>query len=431
MITTTPSITGLPVLPTGKKPHLHQIARCRVCEAIGLENIVSLGSQALTGVFPRLTDKPVVKGPLTLTRCLECNLVQLLHSYEADELYGAHYGYRSGLNASMVEHLRQKIATLTALFPLRPNDLVIDIGSNDGTTLGFYPENVERVGFDPSAEKFRKFYQPGIKLIADFFDASTFRKAFDQRKARIITSIAMFYDLEEPQKFVDDVTSLLADDGIWHFEQSYLPSMLKANAYDTICHEHLEYYGLNQIKRMVEGAGLKIIDVQLNETNGGSFAVTAAKKEAQFAPATKAIRALLQEETQMGLDSSAGYRQFVRFVLKHKFDLPALLHRLKTQGRKVLGYGASTKGNVLLQHCGITTHLLPFIAEVNSDKFGCKTPGSSIPIISEKEAHAMKPDYFLVLPWHFRENIVAREADFLARGGKLIFPLPQIEIVGG
>ena len=173
----------------------------------------------------------------------------------------------------------RKLTALVAEFPLRPNDLVIDIGANDGTTLGFYPENVERVGFDPSAEKFRKFYKPGIKLITDFFNAATFRTAFGQRKARIITSIAMFYDLEEPQKFVDDVASLLADDGIWHFEQSYLPSMLKANAYDTICHEHLEYYGLNQIKRMVERAGMRIINVELNGTNGGSFAVTAAKKE--------------------------------------------------------------------------------------------------------------------------------------------------------
>ncbi|MGZ5005744.1 MAG: methyltransferase domain-containing protein, partial [Chthoniobacterales bacterium] len=176
---------------------------------------MSLGMQALTGVFPRIDDAPVAEGPLTLTRCRECNLVQLLHSYEAAELYGAHYGYRSGLNASMVAHLREKIAALTAAFPLQPNDLVIDIGSNDGTTLGFYPENVERVGFDPSAEKFRKFYKPGVKLITDFFGASTFRKAFGKRKARIITSIAMFYDLEEPQKFVDDVASLLADDGIW------------------------------------------------------------------------------------------------------------------------------------------------------------------------------------------------------------------------
>ncbi|MGZ4966499.1 MAG: class I SAM-dependent methyltransferase [Chthoniobacterales bacterium] len=423
-------MTRVPVLRGPQKPRLHEIGRCRVCNSIGLETIVSLGMQALTGVFPRIDDAPVAEGPLTLTRCRECNLVQLLHSYEAAELYGAHYGYRSGLNASMVAHLREKIAALTAAFPLQPNDLVIDIGSNDGTTLGFYPENVERVGFDPSAEKFRKFYKPGVKLITDFFGASTFRKAFGKRKARIITSIAMFYDLEEPQKFVDDVASLLADDGIWHFEQSYLPSMLKANAYDTICHEHLEYYGLNQIKRMVERAGLKIVSVELNGTNGGSFAVTAAKERASIPAADDAVQELLREEARMGLHTANGYEQFVRFVRHHQIELRALLHHLKAEGKKVLGYGASTKGNVLLQHCGITTDLLPFMAEVNPDKFGCKTPGSSIPIISEIEAHAMNPHYFLVLPWHFRENIVAREEAFLARGGKLIFPLPQIEIVG-
>src|SRR5450432_2076672 len=188
MITLSPSIS-LRVVPSRKQPHLHEIARCRVCGSLGLENIVSLGLQSLTGVFPKMEEKPVAQGPLTLTRCLECNLVQLLHSYEANELYGAHYGYRSGLNASMVAHLRTKIEALIAQYPLRPNDLVIDIGSNDGTTLGFYPANVERVGFDPSAEKFRKFYQPDVKLITDFFQASTFRKAFGKWKARIITSI--------------------------------------------------------------------------------------------------------------------------------------------------------------------------------------------------------------------------------------------------
>lgn len=396
-----------------------------------MEKVVSLGKQALTGIFPKPADSPIARGPLTLTRCLDCGLVQLLHSYEAEDLYGAHYGYRSGLNSSMVEHLERKVAELTRRFPIAAGDLVVDIGSNDGTLLGFYPATVERVGFDPSAEKFRQFYKTGIKLITDFFSAKTFRMAFGERKARIITSIAMFYDLEEPQQFVDEIASLLADDGVWHFEQSYLPSMLKANAYDTICHEHLEYYSLRQIQGMIERAGLKIVAVSLNDTNGGSFAVTVAKASASIAPATADVQRLLSEEARMNLDNAAGYRDFVAFVRKHKSALPKLLRTLQSEGKRVLGYGASTKGNVILQYCGITPQLLPFIAEVNPDKFGALTPGTGIPIVSEKEAHAMRPDYFLVLPWHFRTNIIERERAFLARGGRLIFPLPQVEIVGG
>lgn len=395
-----------------------------------METIIALGEQALTGIFPKPSDPPIAAGPLTLVRCGDCGLVQLQHSYSLEDLYGAHYGYRSGLNSAMVEHLQRKVQELIAKYPVQPGDLVIDIGANDGTTLGFYPEEVERVGFDPSAEKFRKYYKPGIKLITDFFAEDTFRKNFGERKAKIITSIAMFYDLEEPQKFVNEVAALLADDGIWHFEQSYLPSMLAANAYDTICHEHLEYYGLAQVRRMLQQAGLKLVDVQLNDVNGGSFAVTAAKESARVATVDEHVRKILADEERLGLDKAEGYNEFVAFVHRHKTELMELLQRLKAEGKKVLGYGASTKGNVLLQYCGLNTDVLPFIAEVNPDKFGSVTPGTRIPIISEQEAHAMEPGYFLVFPWHFRANIVEREQPFLQRGGKLIFPLPRIEIVG-
>jgi hypothetical protein len=203
--------------------------------------------------------------------------------------------------------------------------------------------------------------------------------------------------------------------------------MLRANAYDTICHEHLEYYRLKQVKTMVDDAGLKIVDVQLNEVNGGSFAVTAAQQSSRYQPSAD-VQRLLAEETAMNLDEPRGYARFVSFVRNHKTELPALLHGLKKDGKKVLGYGASTKGNVLLQFCGITSDILPYIAEVNPDKFGCITPGTAIPIISEADAHRMRPDYLLVLPWHFRANTLQREKEFLTHGGKLIFPLPTIDI---
>ncbi|MEP6974191.1 MAG: class I SAM-dependent methyltransferase, partial [Spartobacteria bacterium] len=309
---------------------------------------------------------------------------------------------------------------------------VLDIGSNDGTLLSFYPEKgVTVVGIDPTGKKFARYYRKDIALIPDFFSAELFRKTFGARKARIVTSISMFYDLESPLRFMEEVASILDTQGVWHFEMSYMPSMVRTMGYDTICHEHLEYYALQQIKWMTDLCGLKILDVVFNDINGGSFAVTVAQQSSSYPEASAEIKRLLLDEKKMGLSNVFQQRAFETLVETHKNELLRLLRRLKAQKRTVLGYGASTKGNVLLQHCGISRDLLPAIAEVNKDKFGCFTPGTAIPIISEAEAHAMKPDYLLVLPWHFRANIVGREKAFLGRGGKLIFPLPAVEIVAG
>lgn len=415
----------------------HPVTRCRICGNPKLLPILSLGDQALTGVFPRSADQPITIGPLELVRCSvddprrHCGLVQLAHSYEPTEMYGDNYGYRSGLNRSMVEHLKNKVADLMKIAPLRPGDLVLDIGSNDGTTLGFYPETgVDLVGVDPSSKKFGKYYKPHITRIPELFNAAAFNARFPGRKARIVSSIAMFYDLEDPQAFIRQVVSILADDGIWHLEQSYLPLMLKANAYDTICHEHIEYYALRQMQFMFERDGLKIIDVALNDINGGSFALTVAKAGSDFKPNSAAIGDLARQEEQLGLTTERPYRAFAEVVRKHREELPALIRKLKAEGKKVLGYGASTKGNVILQYCGLTAADLPAVAEVNPDKFGGFTPGTKLPIISEQQAHQLKPDYFLVLPWHFRANLVGREQAFLNGGGRMIFPLPKIEIVG-
>jgi len=389
-------------------------------------------------VFPRGLHATLSKGPLELVACaaLEneeaCGLVQLRQSYELSEMYGENYGYRSSLNASMVKHLKSKVHQLIERHPLQSGDLVLDIGSNDGTLLSFYPDkNVTVVGIDPTGKKFASYYREHIALIPDFFSADLFRKKFGSQKARIVTSISMFYDLESPLSFMKDVASILDSDGVWHFEMSYMPSMVRTMGYDTICHEHLEYYSLHQIKWMTDRCDLKILDVAFNEINGGSFAVTVARRSSSHAEASVQIEQQLREEEAQGLSNVAQHRAFEDAVQTHKKELLSLLQTLKAKKRTVLGYGASTKGNVLLQHCGISKDLLPAIAEVNKDKFGCFTPGTNIPIISEAEAHAMNPDYFLVLPWHFRDNIVERESAFLQRGGKMIFPLPQIEIIGG
>lgn len=414
-----------------------EIQKCRVCGNRDLAPVVSLGEQYLTGVFPGVREAAPSRGPLELVACdaannrKACGLVQLRQSYNLEEMYGENYGYRSSLNQAMVKHLGAKVHQLMQRYPLKTGDLVLDIGSNDGTLLSFYPEeNVTVVGIDPTARKFASFYRKHISLIPDFFSAELFRETFGTRRARVVTSIAMFYDLENPLSFMEDVTSILEKDGIWHFEMSYLPAMVKTMGYDTICHEHLEYYSLRQIKWMTARCGLKILDVEFNNTNGGSFAITVARQSSSYPENVARLEQLLHDEEEQGLGTVAQHRAFAEAVMSHREKLIGLLNSLKRRGHTVLGYGASTKGNVLLQHCGITPDLLPAIAEVNKDKFGCFTPGTNIPIISELEAHAMKPDYLLVLPWHFRENIIQRESAFLRRGGKMIFPLPAIEIVG-
>lgn len=413
-----------------------EISQCRVCGNTNLTEVLNLGTQYLTGVFPRDRGRKLSCGPVQLVKCSgsnqdrHCGLVQMRHSFSVDEMYGDTYGYRSGLNRGMVEHLHRKADNLMNWVRPGPGDLVLDIGSNDGTSLGRYPKRGPKlVGFDPSARKFRDYYRSDIELHIDFFSATAFRGIYGDKKARIVTSIAMFYDLEDPQRFANDVAAVLADDGIWHLEQSYLPAMLETNSYDTACHEHLEYYALRQIEWIANRAGLKVIDVERNAVNGGSFAVTLAKIGAETNANCSAIEGLRKLELEIGLDSAPVFSNFWARVQRSRNELLDLLNRLRKEGKIVAGYGASTKGNVLLQFCGLGPREIPFIAEVNEDKFGSFTPGTGIPIISETEAHSHAPDYYLVLPWHFREGILRRENGFLKRGGKFIFPLPKVEVV--
>jgi hypothetical protein len=345
-------------------------------------------------------------------------------------MYGDNYGYRSGLNQSMVNHLSEKVRFLERIVSLQPNDVVLDIGSNDATMLkAFSVSGIKRIGIDPTGNKFSKYYIDDIELIPEFFSSGLYYSKNIQ-PARIITSIAMFYDLESPVNFAQQVESILAKDGFWHFEQSYMPSMLRLNSYDTVCHEHLEYYSLKVIKKILEAAGLEIIDVGMNAVNGGSFAVTAVKRSnCSVRRNHPVINWMINQEERMGLNTPRPFRDFEERVFRHRDDLTRLIKELNADGKKVFGYGASTKGNVVLQFCGFTEKDIPLIADINPDKFGCYTPGTRIPIVAEEEARAQNPDYYLVLPWHFKDGILRREKDYLCHGGKMIFPFPEIEIV--
>ena len=407
-----------------------EIKACRVGGGNDLVTVLNLGHQALTGVFPMSSSEAVTVGPLELVWCPSSGLLQLKHSYDAAEMYGDNYGYRSGLNQSMVNHLSDKVAYLERLAAVTSGDVIVDIGSNDATTLKAYATSgLRRIGIDPTGRKFREYYPDDIALVPDFFSAEAYRSV-ERKQAKIVTSIAMFYDLESPIAFARQIASILAEDGIWHFEQSYMPSMLRTNSYDTICHEHLEYYSLGVVDTILRAAGLHLVDVVMNGINGGSFAVTAARAENRsITPNRAVIDWMLAQEERMGLNTPRPYRAFEERVYRHREDLTRLVRSLNADGKNILGYGASTKGNVTLQFCGLTAKDIPAIAEVNAEKFGRVTPGTHIPIVSEAQAKAMKPDYFLVLPWHFKDGILRREKEYLASGGRFIFPFPEIEII--
>lgn len=406
------------------------IKACRICGSRSLIPVMSLGDLALTGTFPKSPHEAITSGPVDLVKCDEntgCGLVQLLQSYNLSEMYGMNYGYRSGLNKSMVKHLHGKVEKILSFGVLEKGDLVIDIGSNDSTTLRAYPEDqFELVGIDPTGIKFKAHYPPYIKLIPDFFSAATVEEALNGRQAKVITSFSMFYDLEEPVAFAKEIEKSLHQEGLWILEQSYLPSMLRTNSFDTICHEHLEFYSLKQIIWICDQANLKVLDVDFNDVNGGSFSIVVAKADSAHEPNVTDIGKILDEETALGLSSVVAFEQFERRVEEARVALLTFLNEAKRTGKKVNGLGASTKGNVLLQYFGIGPDLLSSVGDVNADKYGSLTPGSLIPIVPEDAMLLEDPDYLLVLPWHFRDFFLSSQK---LKGRTLVFPLPKLDFV--
>jgi NDP-4-keto-2,6-dideoxyhexose 3-C-methyltransferase len=405
-----------------------EVTACRVCGNKKLESILNLGVQALTGVFPRAASDPLTVGPLELMKCVGddvCGLVQLRHSYTLSEMYGENYGYRSGLNPSMVAHLRSKVERINSFNILEKDDLVLDIGSNDGTTLSLYDrEDLKLVGMDPTSEKFRQHYKPHIQAIADFFNAASFKAHFGNRKAKVITSFSMFYDLEDPVAFVREIAEILDPNGIWVLEQSYMPLMLDTNSYDTVCHEHLEYYALAQIDWIVRQCGMHIVDVEVNDVNGGSFSLTVQKDGGRL-EVRDGVREMRAREAALGLDDLETYEAFKERVLEARTAFVDFLQTAKREGKTVVALGASTKGNVVLQYSGVTQDLISAVGEVNPDKFGAVTPGTHLPIRDEKDVLAENPDYAVVLPWHFRRFFENQQRyDHL----NLVYPLPKLEI---
>ena len=408
-----------------------KVEQCRICGNKRLEQVLDLGMQMMTGIFPSDKNADITSGPLRLVKCVGedevCGLVQMEYSYDLGEMYGENYGYRSGLNSSMVTHLYNKVEKILGQIELCKGDIIVDIGSNDSTTLQAYPsEGITLIGFDPTGIKFHGYYPSHIGLEADFFSAASFKKRFPSKKAKVITSFSMFYDLEDPISFMKDIYDVLEDDGIWVFEQSYMPSMLETNSYDTVCHEHLEFYALHQIKWMTDRVGFKIKDVEFNKVNGGSFSITVKKSLDSEKSLSDLVQSILDRERHLGLNTLEPYRAFAEATAKSRDELLAFINKAKADNKIIAALGASTKGNVLLQYCGLTENEISYIGEINQEKFGCFTPGTWIPIISENELLAKKPDYLIVLPWHFRDFFVGNPK---FAGINLVFPLPSLDVV--
>lgn len=405
-----------------------RIKNCRVCDSV-LTELLSLGEMNFSGIFPANPYDVTPKGELKLMLCSTCSLVQLSENFPSDVLYGQEYGYRSGLNDSMVTHIKKIVNRVLSKVPMSEGDIFLDIGSNDGTLLNSINErHVRKIGIDPTILKFADFYDRDIEKIPDFFSFQNYMNLAEQ-KAKIITSIAMFYDLERPVEFVSGIRDVLANDGIWYLEQSYLPSMVERNAYDTICHEHIEYYSLTSIKFLLDLVDLKIIDLELNNSNGGSIGLYVTHKTNNSIKTSSYVEWLNEYEKSLRINSPEYFQDFKINIEKHPGDLSRLINLIKQDGGKILGIGASTKGSILAQHCKLTSKQIPKIGEINDFKYGKYMGGTDIPIVNELEVLREKPDYILVFPWHFHENLKSRFSNYLQDGGKLILPLPKIEVI--
>ncbi len=406
---------------------VEKIESCRICGNKTLLPIFDLGNQALGSRFPSKDESEPIDAPLILVKCEgECGLLQLLHNVSSEELYCHNYGYRSGLNNTMIGHLGSLVNQIEKRVILSPDDIVVDIGSNDCTLLKSYTKDVVKVGIDPTGTQFKEYYPNTVTLIPDFFSDNAYKNTFGEKKAKVVTSISMFYDLPSPVTFAKHIANILDDNGIWVTEQSYAITMMEKNSFDTVCHEHLEYYCMKQMKYIADQAGLCIVDVSLNECNGGSFRVTMEKKKSDNS-VSENVGALLAQEGSINLDTFIG--DFVGRCETLKQDLNELVQRIVKENKTIYLYGASTKGNTLLQYYGLDNTIILGAAERNPEKYGCRTPKTNIIIMSEEEVRSKDPDYMLVLPWHFRDEFVVREKEYLEGGGNLIFPLPKIEVV--
>ena len=405
-----------------------KIKKCRNCKGLNLLKLFSLGNLCYTGKFLKNKNKNIKKTELGLVMCSKCRLVQLNRNYNLKYLYGPDYGYRTGINKTMREHMQKIQKILKKKTKLTKGDYVLDIASNDGTLLNFYKKNIFTVGIDPIIKKYKKYYKNINFKIADFFPAS---KNFnlENNKFKIITALSVFYDASDPNSFLKKVNNILDGDGIFMLEHADMLSILKVRMFDTICHEHLYYYSSKIIINMCKNNGLRVFDLKKNDINGGSTQYFICKKNAKYSDNYKIINKVLSEEKKMGIEIQNTYTKFFKKIKKIKFKTKEVLNKIIANKKIIHGYGASTKGNVLMQYFNINKKYIKFIADRNPNKFNHYTPGTMIKIISEKKSRKLMPDYYFVLPWHFKNEILKREKKIRKKGCRFIFPLPKPKII--
>jgi len=386
--------------------------------------------------FVKGADEPRFgKGSLKMMICEESGLLQLDKAIPLDKMYGK-YWYRSGINDTMRKKLKDVADVCMESVETEGGDIFLDIACNDGTMFEYIPDHMVKLGIDPADESFTKeASEKAYEVKRDFFSADVYKSmSWGDKKAKIITTIAMFYDLDDPYPFANDVKEILDDDGIWCLQLSYTPLMLKQLAFDNICHEHICYYSLSSMKYLFDKVGFDIVDCTLNDANGGSFRVFAMKKEADKSKfrckqerdvADFRVASILEYEKSLNLDKPETYEKFFNQICDLKNKTVGFIEQEIEKGKKIWGYGASTKGNTLLQWYGLNSTHIEAIAEKSTYKFGLKTAGTNIPIKSEEEMRQADPDYLLVLPWHFIKEFTVREKDFIDAGGKFIVPCPK------
>ena len=410
---------------------MSMITECRSCGSTDLTPILSLGSQYPSN-FVELNSIPDKNEqiPLELIFCekKDCGLLQLKHTASRESLY-KEYWFRSGLNEKMVDALKDITKSVEKRLSLSENDIVLDIGCNDGTLLRSYQSKVRLVGFEPASNLVNEASKDTDLIINNFFSFYEFVQHFPNERIKAITSIAMFYDLEDPNSFVSDIVNCLDQDGIWVIQMAYLIPMLELNAFDNIVHEHLEYWSLKSVKRLLEEHGLEIFDVELNDVYGGSFRIFVKTKKNEKINIQNSVDEFLKKEDEFGLEKKETYHNFANRVNSLKDKLNDFIKEELSNGKSIYAYGASTKGNTLLQFYNLNNKLILKAADRDSRKFRKMTIGSNIPVISEEQARDEKPDYFLVLPWHLVDFFKERESEFFKNGGKFIVPLPDFKIV--
>ena len=407
-----------------------KIIQCRICKSSKIKKVLDLGNQAFTGKFPSSKNKNVRKSPLSISICLKCKFVQLTHNFKSSYLYNLEYGYESGINSTMKNHLSKVTQKITKLKKLTKNNIVIDIASNDGTLLNSYNKDVIKIGIDPILNRFKNNYSKVNFTISDFFSYKNFKKLNLSKKADVITAFAVFYDIREPNKFLSDIKKSLDDNGIFVIEQSNLAHMIRLNSFDTICQEHLGYYSTNVVKKLLEKNKLKIFNHEYNDSNGGSSRYYITHKENKNILINKKnIIKALNYEKKFKLDKVDTYLKFEKKIQKIKETCNRKINSILNLNQKIHGYGASTKGNVILQYFDIDNKKIDFISDRNPFKNNRYTPGTRIKIISEKKSRSLKPNYYFVLPWHFKKEILNREIKIRRKNTKFIFPLPKFKII--